>query len=1084
MSYRKFLNLNTWPPFWRGRGGISTLGIALLFVLGKTPPACGQSVADPETDASVLIKGVIVESVAINSEAAKTGIRPGDVLLDWRRAETRGQVHSPFDLPYIRFEQASRGLVIVGGLRGIQHVTWHLGSDVWGITCRPNFSEPLLSWYSKGEAFLKAGKPNDAAQEWITLSTHIQPYGIPWLGPWLLSRAAQVLFDVREWEVVQEIYLRATRTVPDPGPIVKAELFRQLAAGFDYRDDFVNADKYYNEVLSAWRQLGNTTMAVSHSLLQLADIDLQRGDLDRAEQHLNDAAALARKLAPASYQAALIFADFGVLFEERGELEIAEQHYLKGMALEQRYFPGSVHLAQTLVALGTLAHQRGDFTAAEAHYRRALSVDVKLERESLGVAQILSYLGECVLAQHDFVKAKEYEEHALSIRQKILPTGLVTAFSLAGLGKIARITGDFGTAENYYQQALKIATTLVVPERERARLMMGEAQVFQDRHDFVRAEQLYREAMGIVVKAAPQSLDFGNILASLADTLRHQGKLADAAELYKQALDLFEKKSASLALAAEQRSRYRSRESRYYHDYAEVLLEQGHIDSAFEMLESFRAHTLVEMLAQAHLEANDTTSSDLIEREHKLQQRLNAKTEYRIRLVNSSYASAQVADLDAEIEELLVEYQQIDAQLRTSDPHYASLMQPQPLRLAQIQQLLDDNTLLLEYSLGEERSYVWAVERDSFAAFELPKRSEIDRAAHLVYKVLTLRNGGEASQSNPHKSQETDYLRSAQKLSRMVLGPVAALLKGKRLLLVNDGALQYISFAALPDPNRRLALTPLIINHEIVNLPSASVLAELRRQHIGRKAPAGLVAVLADPVFDPNDERLTGTGEKLSAPVLPQSKMNDLTRSASDLGLTKNGRLYLNRLLYTRNEANAVMSVTPPEKGLEALDFRASRQMVLSGTLANYRILHFATHGMLNNKHPELSGLVLSLVNQQGKAQDGFLKLHDIYNLKLAADLVVLSGCQTGLGEEIEGEGLIGLTRGFMYAGASRVVASLWNVSDMATATLMADFYRAMEHDHMRPAAALRNAQIKMWRTKQWSAPYYWAAFQMQGEWQ
>jgi CHAT domain-containing protein/Tfp pilus assembly protein PilF len=936
--------------------------------------------------------------------------------------------------------------------------------------------------YTKGEVLLKAGKPNDAAQEWITLSTHIQSYGIPWLGPWLLSRAAQALFDVEKWEAVQEIYLKATQMTPDPGPIVKAELFRQLAAGFDYRDDLVNADKFYNEVLSTWRQLDDKTMAVSNSLLQLADIDLQRGELDQAEQHLNEAFALATKFAPASYQAALIFADFGVLFEDRGELERAKQQYLKGLVLEQRYFPGSLHLAHTLAALGTLAHQRADFTAAEAYYRRALSIAAKLERETLDVAQILSDLSECVLAQRDFVRAKEYEQHALSIRQKILPGGLATAFSLAHLGKISRITGDFDTAENYYQQALKIATTLVAPERERARLIMGEADVFRDRHDFVMSEQLYREAMGMVAKAAPQSLDFADIVASLADALHHQRKLGVAAELYKQALDLFEAKSTSLTLAAEQRSRYRGWESRYFHEYAAVLVEQGHTDSAFDVLESFRAHTLVEMLAQAHLEANDATSSELLAHEHKLQQRLQEKTEYRIRLVNSASVTTQVAGLDTEIEELLLEYQQIEAQLRTSDPQYASLMRPQPLSLAQIQQLLDDNTLLLEYSLGDERSYVWAVEKDSLAAFELPKRSEINRAAQLVYKVLTSRNVGEASESNP--SQGTDYLRPSQKLSRMVLGPVATLLKDKRLLVVSDGALQYIPFGALPDPSRRLTRTPLIVNHEIVNLPSASVLAELRRQHRGRKPPTGMVAVLADPVFDSKDERLTAAGEKLSVPMLPPAKTNNVTRSANDLGLTRNGRLYLNRLLYTRNEADAVMSVTPPGKGLEALDFRASRQMVMSGTLAKYRILHFATHGMLDNKHPELSGLVLSLVDQRGKAQDGFLKMQDIYNLKLGADLVVLSGCQTGLGEEIEGEGLVGLTRGFMYAGASRVVASLWNVSDMATAKLMADFYKAMEHDNMRPAAALRNAQIRMWRTKQWNAPYYWAAFEIQGDWQ
>jgi CHAT domain-containing protein len=166
-----------------------------------------------------------------------------------------------------------------------------------------------------------------------------------------------------------------------------------------------------------------------------------------------------------------------------------------------------------------------------------------------------------------------------------------------------------------------------------------------------------------------------------------------------------------------------------------------------------------------------------------------------------------------------------------------------------------------------------------------------------------------------------------------------------------------------------------------------------------------------------------------------------------------------------------------------ALDFEANRRMATSTALAKYRIVHFATHGILDNKHPELSGLVLSLINKEGNPQDGFLKLQDIYNMRLPVDLVVLSGCETGLGEQINGEGLLSLTRGFMYAGASRVVASLWKVSDIATASLMADFYKAMEHDGMPPAAALRAAQVKMWKQRQWSSPYYWGAFQIQGDW-
>jgi CHAT domain-containing protein len=191
----------------------------------------------------------------------------------------------------------------------------------------------------------------------------------------------------------------------------------------------------------------------------------------------------------------------------------------------------------------------------------------------------------------------------------------------------------------------------------------------------------------------------------------------------------------------------------------------------------------------------------------------------------------------------------------------------------------------------------------------------------------------------------------------------------------------------------------------------------------------------------------------------------------------------LPRLVFSRQEANAIMAVTDHDKGMEALDFQANRDLALSKELGQYRIVHFATHGLLDNEHPELSGLVLSLVDSDGRPQNGFLELQDVYNMNLPVELVVLSACETGLGKEINGEGLVGLTRGFMYAGAPRVVASLWKVDDVATANLMGRFYKAMLKDGIRPAAALRQAQLEMWKDKRWTEPYNWAAFTIQGEW-
>jgi len=331
----------------------------------------------------------------------------------------------------------------------------------------------------------------------------------------------------------------------------------------------------------------------------------------------------------------------------------------------------------------------------------------------------------------------------------------------------------------------------------------------------------------------------------------------------------------------------------------------------------------------------------------------------------------------------------------------------------------------------------------------------------------------------------------------MVLDPVAAQIAGKRLVIVADGALQYVPFSALPEPRRPASESgaPLIVHHEIVNLPSGSVLAELRREIDGRNKAAKAVAVLADPVFSRDDARVSAvaTAQRWSSATVrgvdgadnqqdANQESDQLTRSVSDVGMRSSaGRLP--RLRFTRQEARAIIAVTPKDSGLIALDFRASRETAASPEMAKYRIVHFATHGLLDNEHPELSGLVLSLVDEHGGRKKGFLDLQDIYNLNLPAELVVLSACETALGKDIRGEGLIGLTRGFMYAGASRVVASLWNVDDVATSELMGRFYKEMEKDGLRPAAALRQAQIQMWKQKDWRAPYYWAAFQMQGEW-
>jgi CHAT domain-containing protein len=310
-----------------------------------------------------------------------------------------------------------------------------------------------------------------------------------------------------------------------------------------------------------------------------------------------------------------------------------------------------------------------------------------------------------------------------------------------------------------------------------------------------------------------------------------------------------------------------------------------------------------------------------------------------------------------------------------------------------------------------------------------------------------------------------------QELSRTLLGPVASLLGTKKLVIVAAGALQYVPFAALPSPSA--PAEPLVAAHEIVNLPSASTIAFIRRARVNGTRASKVLAILADPVFSANDPRVSGTQMTSAKP-----RDTGAERAASGFELAK-----FTRLPFTRKEALDILELVNPSQRLSALDFDANRATATKAAMNQYRFVHIASHGLLNSLHPELSGIVLSMVDRAGKPQDGYLQTTDVYNLSLNADLVVLSACQTALGQEVKGEGLVGLARAFMYAGSPRVVASLWTVPDVSTSELMTRFYRGMLVQNLRPAAALRQAQLSIWKEHRWARPYYWAAFTLQGEW-
>jgi CHAT domain-containing protein len=447
-----------------------------------------------------------------------------------------------------------------------------------------------------------------------------------------------------------------------------------------------------------------------------------------------------------------------------------------------------------------------------------------------------------------------------------------------------------------------------------------------------------------------------------------------------------------------------------------------------------------------------------------------------------------VLALNRAISDLLLQIRAIDTKLANRYPHLAGIATPEPLTVPQVQsKLLDNDTILLEYWLGENRSYVFAVTRSTLHVYSLPPRSIVEAAAQQFYEALTSRSAMHPDSTNHGPASLTEDDAKAENIGRRLgstlLGPVRNMVHTKRIVVVRDGALHYVPFAALGLPNGSSGgYVPVIAKYEAIELPSASVLKVVRARQ--RPSPGTTqIAVFADPVFDIADDRVapqrrspaSGTGQNALGGGL-------VSRAFADLGI--DGLTRLPRLVFSREEAASIVAATAEAHTTVELDFDASLSAVTGRPLRQYNILHFATHAIRDSVHPELSGLVFSMVDKDGTPRNGFLNLEEIYKLQLQADLVVLSACETGLGKNIRGEGLVGLTQGFLSAGAQSVVATSWKVGDYATSLLMRSFYTHMQKGQLKPIAALRLAQLDIWRQDRWRAPFYWAAFELYGEWQ
>ncbi|HWT01226.1 MAG TPA: CHAT domain-containing tetratricopeptide repeat protein [Pyrinomonadaceae bacterium] len=877
---------------------------------------------------------------------------------------------------------------------------------------------------------------------------------------------------------------------------MEALTLNTVAIGYHFSGHLPQALRYYEQALPISKAL-NDSRGEARLLNNIGGVYDILGDPQKALDYYARALPLWQSSGPGSGQGDTLN-NIGVIYYNLGDLQRALDYYNRALPL-RRAGDSRRKEADTLDNIGRAYTALGETGQALEHLQHALGLR-RGAKDVQGEANSLDQLGFAYAARGETAKALGYYEQALPLR-RAAGDRRGEARTLNNLGAAYAAQGEPQKAGAHLAQSLELYRA-VGDRREEAFVLVYLGKVHALQNQPQKAVEYYEQALALFRALGDRRAEaWAHQGIALAE--RDRGNLVQARAGIEAAVNLIEALRAQV-LSQQLRASFFASKQDAYELYVDVLMRSHRLDpsrgddaAALEVSERARARSLLEMMSEFSVDIRQGVDPSLLERERTLSQLLNAKSERLMRLLGQKNTEAQAAALKKEIGALEEDYQRAQGDIRQRSPRYAAITQPRPLGPREIQQLLDPDTLLLEYSLGQTRSYLWAVGQNSLKSYELAGRDEIEQTARQLYDLVTarsLRKKGESADARRERISRADSeaRAAAAKLSRLVLGPVASELGNKRLVIVTDGTLQYIPFAMLPvpkDDRQSPAIDdyrPLIVEHEIVSLPSASTLAVQRKELAGRKPAPKAVAVVADPVFEGADARVKSRSRKGERP--PADKTEDLagTRILEHLGEQEAGainRPRIPRLPYTRREAEQILAVAPGPASFRAVDFKANIRTALGGELSQYRYVHFATHGYIDSERPGLSAVVLSLVNERGEQQDGFLKTREIYNLNLPAELVVLSACQTGLGKEIKGEGLVGLTRGFMYAGAARVVVSMWNVSDRGTADLMARLYRGMIKDGQRPSAALRAAQLEMWKQKQWESPYYWAAFVQQGDW-
>ncbi len=793
------------------------------------------------------------------------------------------------------------------------------------------------------------------------------------------------------------------------------------------------------------------------------------GEKQKSLELFNQALLIHRALGN-RFGEATVLNNIGSTYSDVGEKQKALEYYNQSLSIRKTINDRSGE-ALTLNSMGVTYYELGENAKALELYSQALIIRREVN-DRMGEATTSSNIGLIYAKSDNNQKALEFYQTSLSILQSIKNRNAenksIEATTLNNIGRLYSDLGQNQKALDIYNQALPIVRSIGNKTME-ATLLHNIGPVYSNLGNPSKALEFYSQALPIwqaVSNRSGQVVTFSNIATSHVA----QSNLKLALQNINTAIDLIESLRSELNNDALKTSYFKSVQS-YYQIKIEILMQlhqqqptQGYDATALETVDQSRARVLLELLFQSKINLTAKLSPELLAKEKALNQALDSKELQLIQLSNQPNATSKIQALNQEIAKLYADRDDLKNTIRAASPDYANLQYPKTAKLAQLQQQLDPDTLMLQYSLGDRQSYLWVVSKTDLKTYVLPKRGDIEK------------NANEFLQDILAKDIPTQ---SAQILTQQILTPAASLLSQKRLVIIPDGILHKVPFAALTLPNSK-TYSPLLTQHEITNLPSASTIGILRSTVAQKTRGPKTIAILADPIFNQNDDRL------VKSPNLSGLENRDQIDTIITNRIKRSGRtgrnLDYSRLPGTADEANGILSLVPNVNDrTAAFGFDANYDWITSPKLSQYRYIHLATHGFFDGEKPAFSSIVLSSFDQQGRNRKAYLRLPELFNLNLPSELIVLSACETGLGDDVPGEGLVGMTRGLMYAGALRVSTTLWQVDDSATARLMQQFYKSLWQSQKSHAASLRESQLKLWN--EGSSPYFWAAFTLQGEW-